>query len=71
MIEIPKGEIELRDDRTKQKWTVDVEAFLLSKFAVAQELYFNITGEATSTFNGAKRPVETVTWKEAVIFSVN
>ncbi len=23
MIEIPRGKIELRDDRTKQKWTVD------------------------------------------------
>jgi len=68
MIEIPRGKIELRDDRTKQKWTVDVETFLLSKFAVTQDLYFHITGEAPSTFKGVKRPVESITWKEAVIF---
>lgn len=68
MIEIPKGKIELRDDRTKQKWTTDVEAFLLSKFAVTQDLYFEITGDTPSTYKGAKRPVETVTWMEAVLF---
>ncbi len=68
MVEIPKGKIELRDDRTKQKWTVDVEAFSLAKFAVTQDLYFEVTKETPSTYKGDKRPVETVTWKEAVIF---
>lgn len=68
LLEIPKGEIALRDDRTKEKWTVNIDAFLLSKFAVTQELYFQITGKTPSTYQGGQLPVETVSWKEAVIF---
>src|SRR5690606_9462717 len=68
MIEIPKGQIELRDDRTKQKWVVNIDSFLLDKFPVTQELYMDITKENPSNFKSSKRPVETVTWKEAIIF---
>src|SRR5690606_22962064 len=68
MVEIPSGEIELRDDRTKQKWSVSIKPFLIAKFPVTQDIYFTITNELPSTFKGDKRPVETVTWKEAVIF---
>ncbi|MHA6697287.1 formylglycine-generating enzyme family protein [Chryseobacterium sp. A321] len=68
MVEIPGGEIDLRDDRTKQKWTVNIEPFLLAKFAITQDIYFHITNKAPSLFKGDKRPVETVTWQEAVIF---
>ncbi len=68
MIRIPGGEIELRDDRTKKKWTVEIEPFLLAKFPVTQELYFALTNDDPSTIKGSSRPVETVTWKEAVIF---
>lgn len=68
MVEIPSGEIELRDDRTKQKWIVQVNPFLLGKFPVTQELYFDITKEEPSTIKGNKYPVETITWKDAVIF---
>ena len=45
MVEIPKGTIELRDDRTKEKWTVEIESFLLFKFPVTQDFYFEITNE--------------------------
>jgi formylglycine-generating enzyme required for sulfatase activity len=68
MVEIPSGKIEMRDDRTKQKWTVEIDAFLLAKFPVTQELYFDVTKEEPSTFKGNKLPVETITWKEAVSF---
>lgn len=68
MVEIPSGNIELRDDRTKQKWTVNINPFLLAKFPVTQDIYFDITSETPSTFIGNKRPVETVTWNEAVVF---
>lgn len=68
MVEIPKGEIEMRDDRTKQKWTVVLEPFLLSKFPVTQDLYHEITKASPSVFKGNRRPVETVTWKDAVLF---
>jgi formylglycine-generating enzyme required for sulfatase activity len=68
MVNIPRGEIEMRDDRTKQKWTVEINPFLLGKFPVTQELYFAVTNEVPSTKKGSKHPVETVTWKEAVFF---
>ena len=68
MVEIPSGIIELRDDRTKEKWAVELEPFLLAKFPVTQDLYFEITKKSPSTFIGNKLPVETVTWKDAVIF---
>lgn len=68
MVEIPKGRIELRDDRTKEKWTVEIESFLLFKFPVTQDFYFEITNENPSTFKGDLLPVETITFKEAVIF---
>lgn len=67
LVEIPKGKIGLRDDRKKEKWTVNIDAFLLSKYAVTQDLYFQITGQTPSTHHGGQRPVETVSWKEAVI----
>lgn len=68
MVEIPAGKIELRDDRTKEKWTVDLEPFLLAKFPVTQDLYLEITGASPSNFKGDKLPVETVSWRDAVHF---
>ena len=68
MVEIPSGKIELRDDRTKQNWSVEINPFLLGKFPVTQELYLMITNEAPSIIKGNKLPVETITWKDAVMF---
>ena len=68
MVEIPSGKIELRDDRTKQSWTVEINSFLLGKFPVTQELYLAITNEEPSTIKGNEYPVETITWKDAVVF---
>ena len=68
MVEIPGGSIELRDDRRKEKWTVEIQPFLLAKFPVTQDFYFEITQEEPCTFKGNSLPVETVSWKEAVVF---
>jgi formylglycine-generating enzyme required for sulfatase activity len=68
MIELPAGSIVLRDDRTKQQWTVDIASFLLAKFPVTQALYAEIMDETPSTFIGEQLPVETVSWKDAVTF---
>lgn len=68
LVTIPKGKIELRDDRIKKKWTVELQPFLLSKFPVTQVLYHQITKEAPSAYKGDNRPVETVSWKDAVVF---
>lgn len=68
MINIPGGEIELRDDRIKKKWTVAIQPFQLSKFLVTQDSYFAVTQKSPSTFNGARNPVENISWNEAVEF---
>jgi formylglycine-generating enzyme required for sulfatase activity len=68
MIELPAGSIVLRDDRTKQQWTVDIASFLLAKFPVTQALYAEIMAENPSTLKGEQLPVETVSWKDAVTF---
>jgi formylglycine-generating enzyme required for sulfatase activity len=68
MIEIPKGEISLRDDRRKQKWTETIDSFYLSKHLVTQGFYHEITNENPSTFKGNNRPVETVSWLDCVKF---
>lgn len=68
MVEIPAGEIMLRDDRIKKSWTVVIKPFYLAKHVVTQELYFEIIQERPSTFTGDKLPVETVSWRNAVIF---
>jgi formylglycine-generating enzyme required for sulfatase activity len=68
MIPVPGGKIELRDDRLKAKWTTPLEPFLMAKYPVTQELYFEITKAAPSTLFGKRKPVETVTWKDAVNF---
>ena len=65
---IPAGQIELRDDRKKQTWTVEIKPFLLARFLVTQELYQAITQQNPSTFKRPQKPVETVSWVEAVQF---
>jgi len=67
-VTIPTGTVDMRDDRTKDAWSVDIDCFELSKFSITQELYGAITHENPSTFNGDKLPVETVSWIEAVNF---
>lgn len=68
LIQIPAGSIELRDDRTKQQWSVEIKAFMLATFPVTQELFLQITGEDPSTIKGSQHPVETITWKDAITF---
>ncbi len=68
MLEMPRGEIELRDDRKKTKWLVEMKPFLISKFPVTQEMYLFVLQNNPSSFKGAKRPVETVSWLDAVEF---
>ncbi len=45
-----------------------VNSFLMAELPVTQRLYKNITGENPSHFKGEKRPVEGITWSEAVDF---
>lgn len=68
MVEIPAGEITLRDDRKKQSWTVEIKPFLMTKYLVTQALYHEIIKERPSLFTGEENPVENVSWKDAILF---
>jgi formylglycine-generating enzyme required for sulfatase activity len=68
MITIPQGEIVLRDDRIKKEWKDAIDNFLLAKYPVTQQLYLSITGQSPSTFKGDQKPVENVSWNDAVNF---
>lgn len=67
-ITIPKGTVEMRDDRVNKTWKIELEAFNLSKFPVTQDLYETLTGENPATFKGDKLPIETVSWMDAIGF---
>lgn len=68
MSKVPGGEVELRDDRIKAKWKVDIKPFLLSEYPVTQDLYYAVTNESPSIFKGNKHPVENVSWVDAINF---
>ena len=68
MLSIPGGTVSMRDDRRNEQWTTVVDSFLLSKFQVTQQLYNKVVNKTPSAFRGAALPVETVSWKETVLF---
>ncbi|MCR5761895.1 MAG: formylglycine-generating enzyme family protein [Treponema sp.] len=45
-----------------------MESFYISKYEVTQELYKSVTGETPSVFKGNQRPVENVSWYDAIRF---
>ncbi len=68
MIPIPSGKISLRDDRKKTKWEVHIQPFELSKYLVTQELYLQVMSVNPSVYAGANKPVENVSWYDAILF---
>jgi len=68
MVKIPGGEIGLRDDRTKNKWKVEIRPFFLAQYLVTNELYMYITSTAHISFNGDQKPVVNISWNDAISF---
>jgi formylglycine-generating enzyme required for sulfatase activity len=68
-VELEGGRVDLRDDRIQAKWQVELKPFCLSKFPVTQALFSQVSGENPARFSGANRPVESVSWYDAVQFS--
>lgn len=68
MIEIPGGNVTLRDDRIKRAWTVEIQPFFLAKYPITKDFYYKITNKSHGTFNGGNKPVETVSWTDAINF---
>ncbi|MFF3666023.1 formylglycine-generating enzyme family protein [Microtetraspora malaysiensis] len=68
LIGIPAGEIVLRDEGTKTRWTVEVAAFRLAPHPVTRELYRAVVGEAPESPAGPRTPVTDVSWLDGVRF---
>ena len=76
MVEIPAGFFMMGSPESEKgrrknespQHQVNVPAFAMGKFAVTQEQYQQIMGKNPANFKGAKRPVERVSWNDAVEF---
>jgi formylglycine-generating enzyme required for sulfatase activity len=70
MVKIPAGSVLLKDEKSGNQFTAEVHPFYIDKFPVTQDLYEKVMGKEKnkSHFKGGDRPVETVTWFDAVEF---
>jgi formylglycine-generating enzyme required for sulfatase activity len=60
--------VQLADRRSQRRWQVDVEAFELAAVPVTQALFAQVTGTRPSAASADERPVEGVSWWDAVRF---
>ncbi|WP_213508456.1 formylglycine-generating enzyme family protein [Paenibacillus faecis] len=65
---IPKGEVQLRDDRIQRRWNVEVESFLLASYPVTQALYRAVVGGPPVDAASSQKPMVNISWHEAVSF---
>ncbi len=65
MMGTPKGEGEKAE---KPQHEVTVQAFFMGKYPITQAQYQQVMGENPSNFKGNERPVEYVSWEDAVEF---
>ncbi|KIV75359.1 MULTISPECIES: formylglycine-generating enzyme family protein [Bacillus] len=68
MVKIPAGKVELRDDRIKKEWQVQIKPFLLAKYVVTAELYYAITNRALNGNENGNKPVVNISWHDAIAF---
>lgn len=70
MVQIPAGNVLLKNEESGNEFTAEVSPFFMDKFPVTQDLYEKVMGKEknNSHFKGGDRPVETVYWFEAVEF---
>ncbi|NJL91713.1 MAG: SUMF1/EgtB/PvdO family nonheme iron enzyme, partial [Coleofasciculaceae cyanobacterium SM2_1_6] len=71
MIAIPGGSFQMGDENfnyAQPVHQVNIRPFYLGKYPVTQEQYQAVIGTNPSRFKGAKRPVENVSWHNAVEF---
>lgn len=65
---IPAGNKVEMDDFAGKTGTVVINAYEISKYEVTQGLYKSVMGTNPSDFEDSERPVENVTWYDAVRF---
>ncbi|MFN0105487.1 MAG: SUMF1/EgtB/PvdO family nonheme iron enzyme [Bryobacteraceae bacterium] len=68
-IQIPAGEQTVKDAATGFQVKVQTGAFLLGRTEVTQRQYAQVMGVSPSHYKGASRPVENITWREAIDYA--
>ncbi|WP_017744852.1 bifunctional serine/threonine-protein kinase/formylglycine-generating enzyme family protein [Scytonema hofmannii] len=76
MVEIPSGKFLMGSPTTElgrasdegPQHTVTIQSFFIGKYAVTQQQWETVMGNNPSYFKGARRPVEQVSWNDAVEF---
>jgi formylglycine-generating enzyme required for sulfatase activity len=70
MVKIPAGNVLLKDEESGNEFTAEISPFFMDKFPVTQDLYEKVMGRERnrSHFEGGDRPVENITWVDAVEF---
>ncbi len=76
MVKIPGGKFLMGSPTTERQrysdegpqHTVTIQSFFIGKYAVTQQQWQSVMGNNPSSFKGAKRPVEQVSWNDAVEF---
>ncbi|WP_123039215.1 formylglycine-generating enzyme family protein [Cohnella candidum] len=68
MVNIPAGDVHLRDDRIKKAWTAKVESFWLAPIPVTNSFYRKIMNGVVEPHIEADVPVVNVSWGDAVLF---
>jgi formylglycine-generating enzyme required for sulfatase activity len=74
MLAIPGGKFQMGspdgegNDNERPRHEVTIAPFFMSKFPITQAQYQALMGKNPSSFEGEKRPVETVSWHDAIAF---
>ncbi|BAY30263.1 hypothetical protein NIES2107_21070 [Nostoc carneum NIES-2107] len=68
MMGSPQGEAQRDKDEGPQQYKVTLSGFFMGKYEVTQEQYQAIMASNPSNFKGQKKPVEKVSWNDAVKF---
>lgn len=63
LVEIPSGSFKMQGDHQ-----IKLKSFLIGQYPVTQKQYQEIMGNNPSNFKGDNKPVERVSWDEAVAF---
>lgn len=72
MVKIPGGWFDMGSKRGEADESpahkVWVDSFLMDKYELTQEQYVKLVGSNPSSFRGASRPVDTISWADAVLY---
>ncbi|WP_051407261.1 SUMF1/EgtB/PvdO family nonheme iron enzyme [Nocardia sp. CNY236] len=68
LIDIPAGEIVLRDEGTRTHWKVELAGFGLAPHPVTRELYAAVMGAPLAASVARRQPVTEVSWIDAIRF---